>query len=389
MHLPLIRNMDSNPIDFYGDENVNELSISDRSQWGWNPYYGLKADASDDEVLMVLDTLTRALIDSNGNSKAEFFYESARSILKFYALYLYRTQSMSFYQAVDNLMGANLEETIQKTLEDAEGKANLIKVKKGLQMYGSGEGAGETMQSISLTLRQSLSAFARSDVRWFLNDNPRKLSPIELERVSIFFTVRSTDLNEYKAILKMVIFQILRYVEERPERESHLLLIFLDELYRIIGGDANGSNLGTAIIDSLSLARSHNTVIISALQGIQQLEAVFSKSGSRIFMEMLSFIEILAVNSVDTAEEFSKLAGEYEEERISTNYGTKNAGSYSQSWEHRRIAQPSDFMRLKKDNKVALFIDGEFHMVSPAQYYKIPKLLETSKRCLESYKKDH
>jgi len=73
-----------------GDPNILELSINDRSKYGWDAFYNLDSCACDDDVLTELDIIARALIDSGKNEKNEFFYESARAIFKFACLAEYK-----------------------------------------------------------------------------------------------------------------------------------------------------------------------------------------------------------------------------------------------------------------------------------------------------------
>ncbi len=362
-----------------GDKHIRELSIMDRSKWGWNPYYGLRPDASDDEILTELDVIVRAFIEAPKDSKNEFFYESARAIFKFMALAQYK-KGRSFMQTVDKLMDSNMSEMIQKVLDNAVGNPELIKVRKGLNAY-TGKDSSEAFQGIEMAFRQSMEIFQKDSTKFFLDGNPRKLSPLTLEdKISVAFTIKTTQIKEYKTILRLVVMQLLHHCEERDEDTSHLITLVIDEAYRL--GVINW-------IDFLSVCRSKQVSCVLAFQSLSQMMSVWSKEDADSLLEMVSAIGVLSCRSKTTAEMICSWAGEYYEEKISTNVGGKNDGTYSRSFETKKVLQPIDLMTLRRTNEIVLFLDGEYYRVNVerAKYYKIPELNEISQKCIESHKK--
>lgn len=362
-----------------GDKHIRELSILDRSKWGWDPYYGLRADASDDEILTELDVIVRAFIEAPKDSKDEFFYESARAIFKFMALAQYK-KGRSFMQTVDKLMDSNMSEMVQKTLENADGKPELMKVRKGLNAY-TGKDSSEAFQGIELAFRQSMEIFQKDSTKFFLDGNPRKLSPMTLEeKISVAFTIKSTQIKEYKTILRLVVMQLLHHCEDRDEETSHLITLVIDEAYRL--GVINW-------IDFLSVCRSKQVSCVLAFQSLSQMMSVWSKEDADSLLEMVSAIGVLSCRSKTTADMICSWAGEYYEEKISSNIGGKNDGSYSRSFETRKVLQPTDLMKLKRTNEIILFLDGEYYRVNVerAKYYRIPELNNISQKCEEAHKR--
>lgn len=49
--------------------------------WGWNVWYGLDSNSTDDEIIERADMLARAIIVNPGNGQNEFFYISAQNLL--------------------------------------------------------------------------------------------------------------------------------------------------------------------------------------------------------------------------------------------------------------------------------------------------------------------
>lgn len=361
-----------------GSRYIKELSIQDRSKYGWDVFFDLDIDATDDEILEELDVIARALIDAGKNSKNEFFYESARAIFKFVALSQYK-RGRSFMQIMDYLMDCDMSGVVRNVLENAEGKPDLLKVKRGLAGYKDKQ--GEAFAGIELAFRQSLDVFQKDATRFFLDGNPRKLSPETLEKqISVAFTIKTTKIKDYKTILRLVVMQLLHHCEDRDEDESHLITMVIDEAYRL--GLINW-------IDFLSVCRSKQVSCILAFQSLSQIQSVWSKEDADSLLEMVSAIAVLSCASENTAKLICSWAGEYSEEKISTTYGGKSDGTTSRSFETRKILQPSDIMALKRKKEIILFLDGEYFRadVEKARYFKIPELKEISKRCVEAHKR--
>ncbi|MDO4509692.1 MAG: type IV secretory system conjugative DNA transfer family protein [Lachnospiraceae bacterium] len=361
-----------------GAKTIKELSIQDRSKFGWDVYYRLTNCSCDDEVLSELDVIARALIDGGKDNKNEFFYESARAIFKFMCLADYK-KGKSFMQTIDHILDSNLEQMVKQTIENAEGKSELIKVKKGLNAYVGKD--GEAFQGIELAFRQSLEVFQKDATKFFLDGNPKKLSPMTLEdKISIAFTIKTTKIQEFKTILRVVVMQLIHHCEDRDEDGSHLITLIIDEAYRL--GLINW-------IDFLSVCRSKQVSCVLAFQSLSQMQSVWSKEDATSLTEMVSAIAILSCSDPQTQKMICDWVGEYQEEKISTNVGGKNDGTFSRSFETKKILQPTDLMQIKNKKEVVLFLDGSYYRVNveKAKYYMIPEILKYSERCVSAHKK--
>ena len=361
-----------------GAAHMRELSIHDRSKYGWDVYYNLGSCASDDDVLTELDIVARALIDAGKNEKNEFFYESARAIFKFSCLAEYKN-GRSFMQTVDYLLSSSMDGLVKKVLEQAENNPELLKVKKGLVAYEGKE--GEAFQGIELAFRQAMEIFQKDDTKFFFEGNPRKLSPLTLEeKTSVTFTIKSTRIKENKTLLRLVVMQLLHHCEDRDEDDSHLITLIIDEAYRL--GLINW-------IDFLSVCRSKQVSCVLAFQSLSQMQSVWSKEDADSLLEMVSAIAVLSCASENTAKMICSWAGDFYEEKISTNFGGKNDGSYSRSYETKKILEPTDLMKLRREKEIVLFLDGEYYRVpvEKARYFMIPELKNISERCVAAHKK--
>ena len=361
------------------DKHIRELSIRDRSQFGWDPYYNLDNDSSTDDILSEFDLMARALMETK-NEKNEFFYQSARTIFKYALLAEYR-KGHSFLESMDNILNSDLTTLVEELVSESEGKVELVKIKRGLAGY-SGKNKSEAFQSIELTFRENVEIFLKDNVRFFLDGNPRKISPMTLEeKISVAFTIKTTDIKEYKTILRLVVMQLIHHCENRDEDTSHLLTLVIDEAYRL--GLINW-------IDFLSVCRSKQTSCILAFQSLSQMQSVWSKEDATSLVEMVSAIAVLSCTDPQTQKMICDWTGTYQEEHITTNMGKDRYGTCSRSFSEKKVLEPSDLMQLKRNQEVVLFLDGQYYCADckGAKYFNIKELNEKSRQCLESYKEE-
>ncbi len=356
-----------------GNKRVHMMNPVDRSSYGWDPYYNLKSDTSDDDVMSELDTICRALIDAGkGGEKNEFFYESARSIAKAILFYTYK-QGRSFIQGLNFLTDGDLAEVVASTLKKVEGKLEYKQVWRLLKPYAGK--TGEAFEGIELAFRQSLPIFSNQSVQYFLDGNRKKASPLDLEeKISVFFSIPETKIDEYKPLLRLVTMQIIQHCSGRLET-SHMLTLIIDESARL--GSINWMSF-------LATSRSRQIATILAFQSLNQMETVWSKEEAKSLIELCRVIAVLSGTDPDTAKMFSEWAGEYKEEKKSVNKGGKNEGSYSSSFDDKKILQPTDIMNLQDMEEVILFLKGMYCRcdVSKARYFNIPELNTISQECL-------
>ena len=359
-------------VAYRGNPRVKVMNPMDRTTYGWNPYYNLSSDSSDDDVMAELDIIANALIHSGKDNKNEFFYESARTVMKAILFWTYK-QGYSFIQGLNYLMEDDIAGCIIKVLDAVEGKPELISVSRLLKSYAAKD--SEAFQGIELTFKQSLSCFTTQTVQFFLDGNLRKASPNDLEEhISVFFSIPETKIEEYQCLLRLVTMQIMKHCSGRSE-DSHMLTLVIDEAARL--GSINWTSF-------LSTSRSRQCATILAFQSLSQMQTCWSKEEAKSLIELCRVIAVLSCTDVDTANMLSNWVGTYKEEKLSHNEGGKNKGTYSRSYEDKKILEPSDIMTLQDSNEVILFIKGKYYRcdVSGARYFNIKELNEISQQCV-------
>lgn len=355
-----------------GNKRVKVMNPVDRSTYGWNPYYRLNKESTPDDIMAELDVIARALIDAGKGEENEFFYESARTIMKAVLFYTYKN-GRSFMQGLDYLMNENISTLVSNTIEKTENKPEYRLVSKLLKPYADKQ--GEAFEGIELAFRQSLSCFTTQMVQFFLDGNPRKASPNDLEKkVSVFFSIPETKIDEYKCLLRLITMQIMQHCSGRSE-DSHMLTLVIDEAARL--GSINWVNF-------LATSRSRQCATILAFQSYSQMQTCWSKEEAKSLFELCRIVAVLSCTDPDTAKMMSEWAGTYKEEKQSHNNGGKNDGTYSTSYDDKKILESVDIMTLQDTNEILLFIKGKYYRtdVAGARYFNIKMLNELSKSCV-------
>ncbi len=356
-----------------GNQNVKVMNPEDRSSYGWDPFYNITPETSDDDIMSELDLIARALIDAGKDGERnEFFYQHARTIAKAVLYYTYK-EGRTFMQGLRYLMDGKVADVLQKTLTLVDEKVEYGIVKRLLAPYVGKE--GEAFEGIELAFRQSLDIFQKNSIQFFLDGNPRKASPNDLEeRISVFFSIPETRLEEYKYLLRLVTMQIMHHCSGRSEN-SHMITLIIDEAARL--GSINWTSF-------LSTSRSRQVATILAFQSLSQMQKVWSKEDAKSMIELCRIIAVLSCKDPDAARMLSDWVGDYKEQKKSINQGGRNSGTYSISYEDKKIIQPSDIFGLQEKKEVILFIKGQYMRanVVKARYYKNRELNEISRKCV-------
>lgn len=360
------------------NKKVRVMNPLDRSTYGWDPYYRLDGNSTDDQIFSEMDLIARALVDAGKSEKNEFFYQSGRNIVTGVLFYTYKL-GKTFIQGIDYLLDGDLSTVVKKTLEKVEEKPEFRMVRTLLYPYANKD--GEAFQGIELAVRESMAIFVRQNVKFFFDGNPRKASPLDLEKkITIFFSIHENLLEEYKTILRLTTMQVMEHCKERPEN-AHMLTLIIDEAARL--GAINWT-------DFLATSRSHQINTILAFQGISQMQKVWGKEDAKTLIELCRIITVLSCSDPDMGRILSDWVGDFKEEKQSVNNGGRNDGTYSTSYEDRKILTQSDLMDLQEKEEVVALVKGRYMRmdVARARYYNVPDLNRISEDCVTANQKE-
>ena len=204
------------------DESRDDAKIinpSTNNGYGFDVWYGLNQDSSDDQVIERADLIARTLITNpSGNGDNEFFYISAQNLMVPFLVYGFR-KGMGFVETILQIIRIPLQDLITTILMDEEIQTHHPKVIGMLTPYDGKD--SEAIQDIELTLRQDLRIFDTDTVKYQFDENSNKASPMDLTNgISIFLALPDHLLKQYCPIFRLITQMVLNYLSSIPEHET-------------------------------------------------------------------------------------------------------------------------------------------------------------------------
>lgn len=343
--------------------DVRIISLTDREKYGYNPFYWYTPSMSDEEMEPYLKTMAEALVSDSGGERNQYFWANARKVMIGLMAWLIR-KGKTFPATMTAISTHDVMSLIEQALEESDNKL----VRKMLSSY-SGK-TGEDMESIQTEVTTSIDIFAASSAMdWSLAESPRMVSPYDIAYGnSIFLSIEQEQIAEYGAFIRLFyaqVFQDLIANREDLFTSAQLPVWVLLEEAPLYGAIPH--------LDSfLSTCRSKKVSVYVVCQSISQLEGTYGKERANTILDDCLVKVVLGVANTETAELFSKMTGQYEEEKTGTQAkGLFNLpASYSYSQERRRCMDPEEFFNLKSRNSAVLFIDDSFMRVKKVKYYE-------------------
>ena len=344
---------------FAYDENVLVCNPTDRTSCGWDAYYRLHHNPSDDLIIEAIEEIAQALIIST-NPKDSFFVENARSMFTGLLVYYFK-QGESFVDSINRILESEIKALVAEIIKDSEPSDLWYKY---LAKF-SGKDA-ESVTDCEVEMTTSLSIFSKSDIRFCFRDNYQKASPYSFrEGKSIFLAIPEHMLESYKAIMRLCTVQTLKEMERRSEEETMPILLIIDEFARL------GRIVG--IFNALATLRSKKVSVMLAFQSLAQCEVIYSKEETRVLMENCRVKTVCEISDPNSAKAVQDWCGKYQNKKETLNGGKNRHKSYS--YEDKLIVEPSDLIILGKQEEVILVVSGVGYLRSKKCYYfKDPKL---------------
>lgn len=347
--------------------DVKIISLTDREKYGYNPFFWYKTEMTDEEMEPYLKTMAEALVSDSGGERNQYFWANARKILIGLMAWLIR-KGKSFPATMTAISTHDVMSLIDQALDESGSKL----VKKMLSSYVGK--TGEDMESIQTEVTTSIDIFAASSAMdWALSESPRMVSPYDIAYGhSIFLSIEQERISEYSAFIRLFYTQIFQYLiadRENLVTSAQLPVWVLLEEAPLYGAIPH--------LDSfMSTCRSKKISVYLVCQSISQLEGAYGKERANTLLDDCLVKVVLGVANSETAELFSKMSGQYEEEKSGTQAKGlfKLPASYSYNQERRRCMDPEEFFNLKSRDAAVLFIDGHFMQVKKVKYYEDSQL---------------
>lgn len=357
--------------------NVHIFNPSTTNGYGWNAWYGLDENSSDDQLIERADMIARALIANPGGSgDNEFFYISAQNLMVPFLVYGYR-KGYGFVETILQIIQIPLQDYIATIMMDDSFNEEHPKIIGMLRPYEGKD--SESMQDIELTLRQDLRIWDTDSVKYQFDENSKKASPEDLiNEVSVFMALPDNLIKQYSPIFRLVTQMVLNYLASIPEskradNDVPLIWLLIDEF---------GSIGKISIQEPLARLRSRKVSIWLACQGLSQLDATYGHDGTRAILDNTETTLVFSCKDKSTAEMLSAWCGQYKETKVSQNKkpGTFTNDEYSltTSSEYRNVMEISDIMALRKNKELLVFHEGNRYLVDKCPYWMIKQLKEKS-----------
>ena len=340
------------------DENVLIVNPSDRTTVGWDVYYRLHDNPSDDLIIEAIEEISQALIIST-NPKDNFFVENARAMFTGLLIYYFQ-QGESFIDSVNKILESEIKSLIAEIIKNSEPSDLHYKY---LAKFAGKD--AESVEDCMVEMTTSLSVFSKSDIRFCFRDNYQKASPYSFrEDKSVFLAIPEHMLEAYKAIMRLCTVQTLKEMERRPEARGQRvknkpMIVVIDEFTRL--GRMEG------IFNALATLASKKVMVMLAFQSLAQCEVIYSKEETRVLMENCRIKVICEVSDPSSAKAVQDWCGKYRQKKETLNGGRNRHKSYT--YEDKPIVEPDDLITLVRKEEEILVVSGIGYIRPKKCYY--------------------
>lgn len=343
-----------------GDARVHIFNPNDRRSYGYDPFYNLKKESTEQEILETMQMVTFSLISLSANVKDPFWKISARNMLCGLMIYHYKRGKHNLVDIMDAILGQSIKASIQEVMTGSEPTTAEYRY-----LVAFSDLADETISGIYAEMASNIIVFANDqDIRYALKHNSLKCSPVDLENGnSIYVVIREDKLTAYNQVLQLIINQTLNALERRPEK-SEPILFLIDELPRILSAGKI-----ERLLDASRTLRSRNVRLILVTQSVEALMTVYSENEVVDLISNCNYKIVLDASSQKTQHMIREWCGKYRELKKTWNgAGTKQKTGVS--FEEKPIVEESDLMTLAQTGEVILICPYGYFRIQKTPYYR-------------------
>ena len=343
-----------------GDARVHIFNPNDRRSYGYDPFYNLKKESTEQEILETMQMVTFSLISLSANVKDPFWKISARNMLCGLMIYHYKRGKHNLVDIMDAILGQSIKASIQEVMTGSEPTTAEYRY-----LVAFSDLADETISGIYAEMASNIIVFANDqDIRYALKHNSLKCSPVDLENGnSIYVVIREDKLTAYNQVLQLIINQTLNALERRPEK-SEPILFLIDELPRILS-----ARKIERLLDASRTLRSRNVRLILVTQSVEALMTVYSENEVVDLISNCNYKIVLDASSQKTQHMIREWCGKYRELKKTWNgAGTKQKTGVS--FEEKPIVEESDLMTLAQTGEVILICPYGYFRIQKTPYYR-------------------
>lgn len=355
-----------------GDQDAIIINPAKPRKGGWNLYASITPESPMDEIANVIKTIVEVIIVSD--PKNEFFVDSARSLLEGGLIYEYCINKLDFMPAIEKILKSDLDDYVTAIQKDDRTPTKVLML---LSEYGKKQNEKGQLKrddsnaaaDIKKQLKQKTDVFSREDVSFFLDTtkNPIMYNASMVDQgISFFLSIKRSDLKYYRMIFLLIVSQILDYLSQRDDYDNTVppCVMVLDEFHNLGGRIPN-------FTENLGYIRSKKVILMTIIQQYHKLVALYGDNEAQTIVNG-SIDVLLTLEDTKLGEEFSKKAGEFEEEY--KTYNSSNNGHTTSTKKEKVLRNMQDFSSLIPRSEAAIFIDGKYYRMNKVKYYKNKKL---------------
>lgn len=362
----------------------------------YDPLEPMRRNNSANIVAATTD-LAYALIPLPEGTKEPIWIETAQNYLIGVIIYYYLLD-MNFPEIMMLILNTPVTEMIKNIMQDDAEEATLAKI----FINKLTDVDPKIVSNIGMELNQLASFAADPNLLTLLapTEDGNLLDWYTIstssEPIDVIISVPESKLEYYKPILRLMANQLIRTLEQRPQRtfssdtELPPILILMDEFSRL--------GKFPSITSGLMTLRSAGVTFAIFIQSIASLDEIYGHTTARVILDNCTFKVILGASDVESQQYCSNLVGSVATPQgsISENYNmfTGQVTGYSRNICTTRepIIYPHEFGSMS--DVVVVSPDGYFR-IDKIPYYSRKELftqlalLPRHKRYMEEYDRTH
>lgn len=362
----------------YGDEKTVIFNPNDRRSYGYDPFYRIRENATDQEIMECMQTVSCSLIPMSANLSDPYWKQSARTLLTGLLIFFFKKGVRTLPDITKEILKKPMKEVIENAVQEAD--ENSVEVFYLNQFKGL---ADETLSGVASELTLHITIFATNqNIQYALRDNPLKMNPQMLEDGKcIFLSIKEEKLSAYYDLMQLIINQTLAELEGRPEDSARVLFI-IDELPRILS-----QGKIERLLDGSRTLRSRRVTLVLVTQSVDSLLSAYRESEVDDLISNCPYLVILSAATKKTQEKVIGWAGKYPERRISYNDAGGKNQKRNVAYEDKDIVDERDLIQLSKSNEAIVIAPKGYIRIKKCPYYMDRTMKEQAEKII-AYNKE-
>ena len=302
--------------------------VFDPSRGGmhYDVYAMLRKEKDSDRIKQHMREIVDAIIPTSSSANDAYWIDLARDLLTGAMIYYYES-GCGFIETMSLVQDTSAPELCKKIVANGSARArsfiaNLTAIKP-TQCAGIGS-----------EINRYIRIFATDpDIQAALSPDEGDAGSFSWDSVvsdpdtpNVFLCVNQDRLEQWSGVLRLMMTQLIRNLERRPEKHSPRgnsmkpILLLMDEFPMLGKMDV--------IQTAISTLRSKKVTFYIAIQSIAQLDAIYGENVRKILMDNCQFKAILQVSDPDSQRYFSELFGTglYPKTSVSGSWNTESDG---------------------------------------------------------------